>query len=134
MKLQDLFESAEFKIANEHGELNAAWKSDLEDEEHKGYIPKGYKKKVLELKYIEGRRPGDGTILMKAFLASPMAKSAELIFLDPSPHFEDDGKSEDEVLESLAKFYRKFGFRNNPKALRMWLVQKGEIEDDKLPT
>jgi len=74
---------------------------------------------------------------MKEFLTSPIAKSAELIFLDPNPHlgkFANSGMDEDEQMEKLKRFYRKFGFRNNPRSARMWIVQKGTIQDSKLPT
>jgi hypothetical protein len=140
MKLQELFEAAsKFTIKNAHGKLTANWKSDLEDEEDEGYIPDGYSKKVLELSYIEAKQlgQGDGEALMKEFLASPIAKSAELIFLDPNPSmglFAKSKDSETEQVKKLQRFYAKFGFKKNPRSDRMWLVQKGKIADKDLPT
>jgi hypothetical protein len=132
-------EDEEFKhVENDDGELTYGWKSDLEDEE-RGYIPKGYKKRVLELGGIYASKPGkgQGDKLMKLFLASPEAKEAELIFLDPVPGLGANFKSnmsETEQIRRLQAFYRKYGFKNNPKANRMWLVKKGSIPDNKLPT
>jgi hypothetical protein len=139
MKLLDLFEAKDFIIKNAHGTLNAGWKNDLDDEEFEGYIPDGYSKNVLELKTIEAKRigKGDGDALMKEFLSSAIAKSAELIFLDPNPYYGSFLKSEvpEQVqIEKLITFYKKHGFRKNPQSDRMWLVQKGKIADDKLPT
>lgn len=121
------------------GSLVYYWKDDLEEEEHEGYIPKEYKKKVLELGGIFSNETGkgQGDALMKKFLASPEAKKTELIFLDPTPnlgHFHGARKSEDQQVESLMKFYRKYGFRNRPGNRRMWLVQKGTIPDNELPS
>lgn len=140
MKVSELFEAkSDYVINNSHGSLRAKWNTDLEGEEHEGYIPDGYDKKVLELQYVEAKNlgQGDGEALMKEFLASKIAKSAELIFLDPNPHlgkFANSTMSEDEQIKKLIRFYKKFGFRKNPKSNRMWLVQKGTIQDSKLPT
>lgn len=126
-------------VENKDGELTYGWKSDLEDEEQRGYIPKGYKKRVLELGGIYASKPGkgQGDKLMKLFLASPEAQEAELIFLDPVPGLGANFKSkmsETEQVRRLQAFYRRYGFKNNPKANRMWLVKKGSIPDNKLPT
>ncbi len=121
------------------GELHYNWKDDLEDEEFEGYIPKGYSKRVLELGGIYADEPGKGLgdKMMKDFLASPVAKEAELIFLDPVPNLgKNHGSkdSEEQQIRRLQAFYRRYGFKNNPKSNRMWLVQKGAIPDSKLPT
>ncbi len=121
------------------GELHYNWKDDLEDEEFEGYIPKGYSKRVLELGGIYADEPGKGLgdKMMKDFLASPVAKEAELIFLDPVPNLgKNHGSkdSEEQQIRRLQAFYRRYGFKNNPKSNRMWLVQKGTIPDSKLPT
>jgi hypothetical protein len=123
------------------GSLTYTWKDDLEDEEHEGYIPKGYSKKVLELGgvYSNETGKGQGDALMKKFLASKDAKKAELIFLDPVPglgHFYSGsgGANDQKQIQTLQKFYRKYGFRNRPGHNRMWLVQKGSIPDSELPT
>jgi hypothetical protein len=141
MKLNELIDLAEAMIhkETEEGSLTYGWKTDLEEEEEKGYIPKGYSKKVLELGGIYANDPGkgQGDKLMKLFLASPEAKKAELIFLDPFPGLGKNYSSkmsDEEQIRRLQAFYRKYGFRNNPKANRMWLVQKGSIPDEKLPT
>lgn len=121
MKLKELY-LVEGQIKDTTGYVKWNWKSDLEDEEHEGYIPDGYSKKVLELS------------IMRKFLESTDAKKAELIFLDPSPNEgPDDDLLDEERIERLQKFYRKFGFRNRPGSDRMWLVQKGSISDDQLP-
>jgi hypothetical protein len=136
----DADEEEHFKhVENADGELTYGWKYDLEDEEHKGYIPKGYKKKVLELGGIYAAKPGtgQGDKLMKLFLASPEAQEAELIFLDPVPGLGANFKSkmsDTEQVRRLQAFYRRYGFKNNPTANRMWLVKKGSIPDNKLPT
>lgn len=139
MKVHELLNLYENFIHKElkAGDLTYGWK-DLEEEEHKGYIPKGYSKRVLELGGIYANSPGEGQgeILMKYFLSSPEAKSAELIFLDPTPNLGPNfksGISDDDQIKRLQKFYRRFGFRNNPKGTRMWLVQKGTIPEDQLP-
>ena len=123
------------------GSLEYGWKSDLEDEEEEGYIPAGYSKRVLELQLIKVKDPGKGhgDELMKAFLNTPEAKKAELIFLDPVPGIganHDASESEEEQVDRLVKFYKRYGFRHNPRAAtkRMWLVQKGELSDTELPT
>lgn len=135
MKIKEL---NEFKINNQYGKLLANWKSDLEDEEHKGYIPKGYSKTVLELSIVKAKELGKGygEKLMNEFLNSSIAKSAELIFLDPNPNiglFDKSGISEIDQIEKLKRFYSKFGFRNNPKSNRMWRVQIGTIATKDLP-
>ena len=148
MKLSELMKSSIFRYdeltesihkESEDGSLVYSWKDDLEDEESRGYIPKGYKKRVLELGGIYANSPGigQGDRLMKQFLNSPEAIEAELIFLDPVPGIGanfDSKMSNLEQVRRLKAFYRKYGFRNNPKSDRMWLVQKGSIPDDKLPT
>lgn len=140
MKLQQLFESRKH-VDNEDGSLTWDWKTDLEDEEGKGYIPKGYSKKVLELGGIFANEPGkgQGDRLMKLFLSSPEAKAAELIFLDPVPGIGANfgsNKTEEQQVAALVKFYKRYGFRYNPKSAvkRMWLVQKGTLSDNQLPT
>jgi len=139
MLLNELF-IIEGQIKDDTGYIKWNWKSDLEDEEDEGYIPDGYKKKVLELSIIETEKQGEGhgAALMKKFLTSPDAKKAELIFLDPSPQEGANWGNKDEVgtVDKLVKFYSRFGFKHNPKSTtrRMWLVQKGSIPDDQLPT
>lgn len=137
----DKIEEAREFSNSELGELSYGWKSkkDLCDEEDtKKYIPDGYDK-VLELGGIFAAEPGkgQGDKLMKQFLDSPEAGKADLIFCDPVPglgsNFKSD-MSEAEQVEKLMKFYRRYGFRNNPKSHRMWLVKKGSISDNKLPT
>ena len=125
-------------VDNEDGELTYGWKTDLEDEEKPGYIPTGYSKKVLELGGIFAATPGkgQGDKLMKLFLASPEAKKAELIFLDPVPGIGgnfNSKMSDTEQVRRLQAFYRRYGFRNKPGSNRMWLVKKGSIPDGKLP-
>lgn len=135
MKLKELY-LVEGQIKDTTGYVKWNWKSDLEDEEHEGYIPDGYSKKVLELSIIRTKELGKGAgqELMRKFLESTDAKKAELIFLDPSPNEgPDDDLLDEERIERLQKFYRKFGFRNRPGSDRMWLVQKGSISDDQLP-
>lgn len=138
--LRENLNEEKFKhIVNDDGELTYGWKSDLEDEEDVGYIPKGYSKKVLELGGVFAKTPGkgQGDRLMKLFLNSPEAKKAELIFLDPVPGIGANFKSkmsDTEQIRRLQAFYRRYGFRNKPGANRMWLVKKGTIPDEKLPT
>jgi hypothetical protein len=144
MKLIDLvlLETREFKNS-ELGELTYGWKSKKElcdEEDNKKYIPDGYTK-ILELGGIFAAEPGkgQGDQLMKQFLDSPEAKKADLIFLDPVPglgaNFKSS-KSEDRQVADLVRFYKRYGFRHNPKSAtkRMWLVRKGEIPDALLPT
>lgn len=136
-----LKEDKEFKN-NDLGSLVYGWKDadELRDEEdNPRYIPKMYSK-VLELGGIYANKPGtgQGTELMKMFLESPEAQEAELIFLDPVPGLGKNfraGKNETEQVADLVRFYKRFGFRHNPRSAtkRMWLVKKGEIPDDKLP-
>ncbi len=128
-------------VETEFGDLQYNWKTDLEQEEEEGYIPKGYSKKVLELAMIEVKEPGKGhgEQLMKMFLDTPEARNAELIFLDPVPGMGvNDGSkmSEENQVKRLVKFYKRFGFDYNPKSAtkRMWRVQKGHIPRNKLPT
>ncbi len=125
-------------IKNKYGRIEYNWKSNLEDEEGDGYIPKGYSKKVLELAYLEASElgVGYGAKLMHQFLALPEAQKAELIFCDPNPGeglFKDSKDSYTEQLAKLIRFYQKFGFRHAPKSSRMWLVQKGSIPTNELP-
>lgn len=139
--IHNLHEQKKARIQTEDGSVDYNWKSDLEDEEGPGYLPKGYSKKVLELSGIYANDPGkgQGDRLMKLFLATPEARKAELIFLDPSPITGANWNSkepEDVILAKLVKFYARYGFRHNPKSAtqRMWLVRKGEIPDNELPT
>ncbi len=137
-----LLEKREFKNS-ELGELTYGWKSKKElcdEEDNKQYIPAGYTK-ILELGGIFASEPGkgQGDELMKQFLASPEAQKAELIFLDPVPGLGKNFKSirsEEQQVSDLVRFYKRYGFRHNPKSAtkRMWLVKKGEIPDAKLPT
>jgi hypothetical protein len=141
MKLSQLFET---KIENEHGRIHFAWKkkSELEDEEHEGYLPEGINK-ILELEVIQATAigQGHGKILMKQFLDSAQAKSADAIYLDLNPYTPPtSGKSPklgsfdtDEVLRKLEKFYKQFGFRNNAPLRRMWIFKK-PIPDSELPS
>ena len=136
---QFLNEDKTVHIDNEYGSLAYGWNDKLEDEEFEGYIPSGYSKKVLELKglFAEDLGKGYGDKLMKIFLNSKEAKAAELIFLDPVPgigKFFSNGESPDEIINKLRRFYAKYGFKSNPKSNRMWLVKKGSIPIDKLPT
>ena len=133
MKIKDLFESNIHKEYPE-GSLTYRWRADLPPR----YIPSGYTN-VLELGGIFANTQGEGQgdTLMKIFLSSPEAKQAELIFLDPVPNLGsnyDSSDSETMQIRRLQAFYRRYGFRNNPKATRMWLVQKGSIPTDKLPS
>lgn len=142
MKISDLLnEQSGIKIQNQHGSLEADWKTDLLDEEDEDYLPEGYDPdKVLELIYVEAKElgKGHGEALMKEFLNSNVAKSAELIFLDPVPfmgHFEDSELSDDEQIAKLHRFYKKFGFESQNEGWgRMWRVQKGNIAKNDLPS
>jgi len=131
---------AEQAITRDDGFVHFDWKTDLADEEDEDYLPKGYNyEKVLELKEIVAEKPGEGvgSKLMKHFLETPEAKEAELIFLDPVPGMGANfggGKGEEEQVASLKKFYARFGFRSRPGSARMWLVRKGSIPDDQLPS
>ena len=125
-------------LATEDGELNYVWKTDLEDEEYEGYIPNGYSKKVLELSMIRAHSPGNGHghELMTAFLNTPEARKAELIFLDLTPGIganSDSSESEEAQTEKLRKFYERYGFRGRNQSQRMWLVKVGSIADNDLP-
>ena len=141
MKLEELFES---KVTTSNGYVSYSWKTDLADEEDENYLPEGYSySKVLELETIKltdqsKRGQGLGKELMEKFLASPAAKKAELIFLDLNPHIGDDSRkslqAEEQIMNKLEKFYKQFGFRNKSKHMRMWLVIKGTIPTNKLPT
>lgn len=143
MKLNELF-VIETKMRSKilktpDGMLEYRWNTWLEEEEHEGYIPDGYSKKVLELEILTVHKPGNGhgDELMRAFMKTTEFKKAELVFLDPVPGMgvnDVTDMSEEEQIRRLHKFYSRFGFRRNPKANRMWLVRKGEIPDNKLPT
>jgi hypothetical protein len=139
IKLKSRFKMPQFlEIDSVHGRLSAEIKVDLDDEEFDGYVPAGYRKEVLELSMIEASRigVGDGDALMTEFLKSDLARSAQLIFLDPNPGFGHFASSEiaDHVqIEKLKEFYRKHGFRNHPQSNRMWRVQEGMIPDETLP-
>ena len=132
--------SADFEIRDQRGKLVANWKTDLLEEETDDYLPPGYSpRKVLELSVIEASKlgEGNGASLMREFLASPIVKRAQLVFLDPSPNIGKNwrcGVPDDVQIERLQKFYRQFGFRNRPGANRMWLVLKGKIGENDLPT
>lgn len=140
MKFLELFEARLQPIKNDHGVVYFQWrtKKDLENEEHEGYIPKGYTK-ILELEEIKAKAigKGHGEPLMKTFLESPAAKEADLIFLDLSPYvgtfIHKSPEREEDVMKKLEKFYKKFGFRNRRSLSRMWRVQKGTIPDSELP-
>ena len=142
MKIFDLLtEQSGLVIKNLHGILEADWKTDLLDEEDEDYLPDGFDpNKVLELKYVEAAElgKGHGEALMKEFLNSKLAKSAELIFLDPNPDmgkFEDSEISDNEQITRLHRFYKKFGFESRRDGSgRMWKVQKGSIRKNDLPT
>lgn len=131
---------AEQAITTERGFVHYDWNTELEGEEGPDYLPNGFLfDKVLELKDIEVDEPGKGhgEALMKDFLNTPEAKEAHLIFLDPVPGMGKNfasGKSEEEQVQMLKKFYAKFGFRSRPGSNRMWLVLKGKIPDEQLPT
>lgn len=133
---------AEGKIKDETGYISWNWRTskDLgEEEDNDEYIPKGIKN-ILELGMLVVDQPGQGhgDALMKQFLETPDAKKAAMIFLDPSPQegVNWGNKDEDGTVSKLVKFYSRFGFRHNPKSAtkRMWLVRKGSILDDQLPT
>lgn len=137
-KKRAIKEDKEFKN-DENGSLVYGWKSvsELNDEEGSRYIPVRYTK-VLELGGIYANEPGkgQGDVLMKQFLASKEAQEAELIFLDPVPGVGKNFKNGSEIdqVRSLIRFYTRYGFKHNPKSNRMWLVKKGKIADDRLPT
>ena len=138
MKCLISLSSDAYHIKNQYGELKANWKTDLDEEEFDGYVPEGYSK-ILELEIITASKigAGYGKKLMDEFLRSSIAKKAELIFLDPNPYigaFEDSDLTDDEQIAKLKKIYAKYGFRNNPHSARMWIVNKGSIPTDKLPT
>lgn len=138
MKIFELYEAkSDFAINKPYGKVRAKWNSEIFDEEDEDYLPKEYDhSKILELQYIEAI-DGKGEELMKEFLSSSIAKSAELIFLDPNPHlgkFANSGMIEDEQVEKLYRFYKKFGFESQRVGYRMWKVQKGKINKKDLPT
>lgn len=127
-----------YSVSKPYGLIQADWKKDLAEEEDEDYLPSGYDyNKVLELSVIRAAEmsKGYGDKLMKEFLASSVAKKAELIFLDPVPNvFERTAIPEHVQMDKLHKFYEKHGFKRNPTSNRMWLVQKGSIPINKLPT
>lgn len=131
---------AEGTIKDSSGFVKWGWKKDLADEESDEYLPPGYSyDKVIELSMVQATTPGqgDGAKLMKKFLASPDLKKAELVFLDPNPGEGANAESAelDHVqVQRLKKFYSRFGFKSNGKANRMWLVLKGSIPSDQLPS
>lgn len=131
--------SSSFRIDDARGLLLADWKADLKDEEHEDYLPKGYSyNRVVELKLIQASKIGQGygDKLMDEFLNSPLARKAQLIFLDPNPgegKFHSSKVPDHVQIAKLQAFYRKHGFRNNPRSHRMWLVQKGTVQDADLP-
>jgi len=126
-------------IKSPYGLLTYNWKYDLREEEDEDYLPPGYSDRVLELATIgtHAQGLGHGTELMKKFLLCPDAKKAELIFLDPVPRYGSnfDRTDDDQQIESLIRFYSRFGFRSNPKsaARRMWLVRVGKLSVHDLP-
>lgn len=133
---------AEGKIKDDTGYVSWNWRTRqelCEEEDNEEYLPKGIKN-VLELGMLVVDSPGQGhgDALMKQFLETPDVKRAAMIFLDPSPQEGVNWGNKDEVgtVAKLVKFYKRFGFRHNPKSVtkRMWLVQKGSIPDDQLPT
>lgn len=136
MKISELYEG-KFKLNKSYGKITAKWNSEIFDEEDDDYLPDEYDhSKVLELEYIEAD-DGKGEQLMNEFLNSPMAKSAELIFLDPNPgqgKFKNSEMDEDEQFEKLYRFYKRFGFESKQIGYRMWKVQKGTIKKEDLPT
>ena len=109
-----------YQVSDQRGSIYADWKKDLAEEEGDDYLPAGYSyRKVLELSYIEANTigKGHGAELMREFLASPAAHKAELIFLDPNPYmgaFRNSRVPGSDQIARLQKFYRQFGFRNNP--------------------
>jgi hypothetical protein len=133
-----LFEvKSDYGLNRPYGVVRAKWNSEIFEEEDEGYLPDEYDhSKVLELQYI-GAADGRGAELMDEFLDSPIAKSAELIFLDPNPDlgkFSDTQLSQVEQFDKLYRFYKKFGFESRYIGSRMWKVQKGSIEKKDLPT
>lgn len=133
-----LFEvKSDYALNKPYGLVRAKWNSEIFDEEGEDYLPEEYDhSKILELQYI-GASDGRGAELMKEFLDSPIAKSAELIFLDPNPNlgkFENTRLSQVEQFDKLYRFYKKFGFESRRIGSRMWKVQKGSIEKNDLPT
>lgn len=134
-KLQNVKSKFDYKINDSDGLLHAGWNKDIADED---YLPKGYDySKVLELGLVAAKEPGkgQGEALMKKFLSSPIAKKAELIFLDPHPRFGKFAElPEKEAFEKLYRFYHRFGFESRRVGGRMWKVQKGSIPKNELPT
>lgn len=133
-----LFEvKSDYALNKPYGKVRAQWNSEIFEEEDEDYLPEEYDhSKVLELQYIEAE-DGRGAELMDKFLDSPIAKSAELIFLDPNPNlgkFSDTRLSQVEQFDKLYRFYKKFGFESRYIGSRMWKVQKGSIEKKDLPT
>lgn len=112
------------RIENAFGSIDFGLKNDLNDEEDESYLPECYAGSVIELQMIKGKAPGDGTRLMEAFLDDPAVKEAKLIFLDCSPHY-DDQRPEAEALQRLHDFYAKFGFvaKQANGYARMWRIQ-----------
>jgi len=139
MTLDELFEAkSDYALNKPYGKVRAQWNAEIFDEEGEDYLPDEYDhSKVLELQYIEAQ-DGKGEELMKEFLNSQVAKSAELIFLDPNPHlgkFEKSGMSAGDQIDKLYRFYKRFGFESRRgQNGRMWKVQKGTIEKNDLPT
>lgn len=139
MKVAELFEAtSSYALNKPYGKVRAKWNSEIFEEEGEDYLPDEYDhSKVLELQYIEAQ-DGKGEELMNEFLSSKVARSAELIFLDPNPHlgkFQSSGLNSGEQVDKLYRFYKKFGFESRRGGnCRMWKVQKGSIEKNDLPT
>lgn len=126
MKLIDITES---KIQNSSGWVSFEWKDRQElfdEEDNENYLPDDIKK-ILEFSEIKAKEIGKGfgEKLMKDFLNSSKAKSADAIFLDLNPNSgEKSNISDNEIMLKLEKFYNKFGFKNKTSLSRMWLFKK----------
>lgn len=109
------------RIETVDGVIEFAPKHDLNAEESDpGYLPRFYDGRVLELRFLESRRPGGGRRMLEAFLTLPEATGARAIFLDCSPLFMD-GKEVD-VMQRLHDLYHSYGFQGKTATgySRMW--------------
>lgn len=109
------------RIETVDGVIEFAPKHDLNAEESDpAYLPRFYDGHVVELRFLESRRPGGGRRMLEAFLTSPEATGARAIFLDCSPLFMD-GK-EVEVMQRLHDLYHRYGFKGKTATgySRMW--------------